>query len=124
MNSLPEIAPVDEFIPTPEDEAWACRAFNPGTALAADNGAPRTLREVIDDEGRAYRAWRTPAGDLLADTLDRLSQLLAWTGAANPRDHADRMDSWDAEIQARHYDRGYADGYEAARREFGPRPYN
>ena len=49
----------------------------------------------------------------LARQMDRLAQLVRWTGAATPEDHEGRMDVWDAEIAERQFDRGYAEGREA-----------
>jgi hypothetical protein len=84
------------------------------------NGQPATLVEVIDHEARAYRAWGTPIGDFLAGQMERLGQLVRWTGATTPRDHEERMDSWDDELRAQWFDRGYASGIEAARRALAP----
>jgi hypothetical protein len=81
------------------------------------NGQPVSLAETIDHEALAYRAWRTAEGDFLAEQLERLAQLVRWTGASTPREHLDRMEVWDASIREQHFEQGYAEGYEAARRE-------
>ena len=52
--------------------------------VAAVDGRPTTLAELVDHEALAYRAWGTPEGDFLARQMERLSQLVRWTGA----DHA------------------------------------
>jgi hypothetical protein len=80
------------------------------------NGRPTTLAEIIDDEARAFRAQGTPAASLIAETLERLSQLVAWTGASTPQEHIDRMAVWDDELRQQWFDRGYSEGLEAGRR--------
>jgi hypothetical protein len=69
----------------------------------------------------SYLAWNDEFGAFIAEHLERLAQLVRWTGATTPADHNDRMEVWDDEISTRHYDRGYEDGLEAARREYGLR---
>jgi hypothetical protein len=130
MSSLPHASladdagffPADEPGPSLTDEAWAANEFNrthaePATRTVPVNGQPVTLAGIVDDEARAYRAWHTPEGDFLAEHLERLGQLIQWTGAATPAEHEDRMAYWDEEIRAKEFDRGYAEGMEAARRE-------
>ena len=134
MNSLTEIITTDEFNPTPDDEAWAAREFNvhraeldPRTVpvlpvnghvhIVPANGQPVTLAEIVDHEAMSYRAWHTPEGDFLADQLERVSQLIAWTKATTPQEYVDRLEVWDEEIRVREFDRGYSEGVEAARHE-------
>jgi hypothetical protein len=83
------------------------------------NGQPTTLPEVVEHEARAYRAWRTPEGDFLAEQLERVAQLIAWTRAASPDEYRDRLEIWDRQIADDHHRRGFAEGYEAARKELG-----
>jgi hypothetical protein len=89
--------------------------FLPDTAPS--NGEPRTLAEVVDHEAMAYRAWGTPEGDFLARQMERLAQLVRWTGARTPEEHEARMDVWDDEVRDQWYDRGYHEGVEAGRLE-------
>lgn len=85
---------------------------------AADPLAPpATLAEAVDREARAYRARGTPEGEFLARQLERLAQLVRWTGAAAPEEHEARMEVWDEELRRQWEDRGYAAGYDAGRRE-------
>lgn len=86
-------------------------------AAMPSNGEPMTLAEVVDHEARAYRAWGTPAGDFLARQMERLAQLVRWTGANTPEEHEARMDVWDDEVREQWYDRGYHEGQEAGRRD-------
>jgi hypothetical protein len=128
MHTVAEIIPMDDavFVPTPEDEAWACQAFNGGlaTSTASLNGQPVTLAEYVDDEARSYRSQGTPEAAFLASQLERIAQLVRWTGASTPADHEARMEVWDEEIRVREFDRGYSEGIEAARRELSPfRPH-
>jgi hypothetical protein len=81
------------------------------------NGQPMTLAEVVDHEAMGYRAWGNPAGDFLARQMERLAQLIRWTGAATPEEHEERMEVWDEEVREQWFDRGYHEGCEAGRRE-------
>jgi hypothetical protein len=81
------------------------------------NGQPMTLAEVVDHEAMAYRAWGTPAGEFLARQMERLAQLVRWTGATTPEEHEARMEVWDQEVREQWFDRGYHEGQEAGRRE-------
>ncbi len=107
----------------PHDLAIAPDRFPAGSdrSLAAAavpvNGQPMTLAEVVDHEAMAYRAWGTPAGDFLGRQMERLAQLIRWTGAATPEEHEARMDVWDEELREQWYDRGHHEGREAGRRE-------
>ncbi len=83
------------------------------------NGQPVTLAETIEHESMAFRAWGTPIGDFLASQMERLAQLVRWTGASTPEDHDARMEVWDAQIVQEHFDRGFWEGYSAARHELG-----
>lgn len=91
----------------------ACNAGHAATA----NGKPLTLAETVDHEALAYRAWGTPAGDFLARQMERLAQLVRWTGATTPEDHEARMEVWDDDLRRQWEDRGYEAGREAGRRE-------
>jgi hypothetical protein len=88
-----------------------------GVASVPANGQPMTLVEIVEHEAMGYGAWGTPEGDFLARQMDRLAQLIRWTGASKPEDYEARMEVWDDEIRDRFYDRGYHDGHEAGRRE-------
>lgn len=81
------------------------------------DGQPRTLAEIVDHEAMAYRAWGTPTGEFLARQMERLAQLVRWTGAATPEEHESRMEIWDDEVRDQWFDRGYQEGIEAGRRE-------
>jgi hypothetical protein len=127
MDSLPQtvmaddagLLPADDPGPSRADEAWAIAAFNPKPTVPTVpvNGQPVTLAHFVDDEARSYRAWHTPEGDFLAEHLERLGQLIQWTGATTPAEHTDRMDYWDVEIRTKEFDRGYSEGVAATRRE-------
>ena len=87
------------------------------SAVTPSNGQPSTLAEVVDHEAMAYRAWGTPAGEFLARHMERLAQLVRWSGAITPEEHEARMEVWDDEVREQWYDRGYHEGLEAGRRE-------
>jgi hypothetical protein len=100
-----------EAPPGPADNA-------PPPAQPADiNGRPTTLAELVDHEALAYRAWKTPEGDFLARQMERLAQLIRWTGATTPEDHEARMEVWEADLRQQWEDRGHAAGLEQGRRE-------
>ena len=86
-------------------------------ATVPSNGQPMTLAEVVDHEAMAYRAWGTPTGEFLARQMERLAQLVRWTGAGTPEEHEARMEVWDDEVRDQWFDRGYQEGLEAGRRE-------
>ena len=69
-----------------------------------------TLVEIVEHEALGYRAWGTPEGDFLARQMERVAQLIRWTGASTPEDHEDRMEVWDAEIRDRYWDMGFHEG--------------
>lgn len=48
--------------------------------------------------------------------MERLAQLIRWTGANDPKEHEARMEVWDEDIREKCFDRGYSEGYEAGRR--------
>lgn len=75
------------------------------------------LAERVEREATAYRARGTPDGDFLARQLERLAQLVRWTGANTPGEHEARMEVWDEELREQWFDRGYQEGVEAGRRE-------
>lgn len=79
------------------------------------NGEPVTLAEQIDSEARSYRDRGDSFGLFLARQLDRLAQLVSWTGAQTPEEHEDRMQAWDDLIRDQWFDRGYDAGIRAAR---------
>jgi hypothetical protein len=90
---------------------------DPPATPVAGNGQPTTLAELVDHEALAYRAWTTPEGDFLARQMERLAQLVRWSGARTPQEHEDRMEVWDADIRQQWEDRGYQAGYEQGRNE-------
>ena len=94
-------------------------ATNGQTSTVPINGQPTTLLETVQHEARAYRAWETPIGDFLAEQLERVAQLIAWTRATSPDEYRDRLEIWDRQIADDHHQRGFAEGYEAARKEPG-----
>jgi hypothetical protein len=97
-------------------EAQAGCQGEPSHSTAA-NGQPLTLAEAVDHEAIAYRAWGTPLGDFLSRQMERLAQLIWWTGAATPDEHDARMEVWDDSLRRQWEERGHAAGREAGRRE-------
>ena len=99
------------------DRLPAAGELAPVPPLIPSNGQPLTLAEVVDHEAMSYRAWGTPTGEFLSRYMERLAQLIRWTGATTPEEHEARMEVWDDEVREQWYDRGYHEGLEAGRRE-------
>src|SRR3954454_18522264 len=90
-------------------------------ALLPANGQPLSLAEQVDHEALASRARGDSFGLFLADQLDRLAQLVRWTESSTPEDYESRMEVYEQELRCRTYDRGFEDGLDAARSEYGLR---
>lgn len=72
-------------------------------------GAPALADQVVAAAEQLRRS-ASPVAGFLADQLERLAQLVAFTGAGSPRDFADRIAIHERDLLAREYDRGYSDG--------------
>ncbi len=83
-----------------------------GETLPA-NGQPVNMAEAIDHEALSYRAWQSPIGDFLAIQMERLAELILFTGATTPSEFADRLEVLDQEAREQHFDVGYQEGREA-----------
>ncbi len=94
--------------------ANARAAHHSSPASVPANGEPVTLADQVDHEALAFRSRGDATGRFLADHLDRLAQLVGWTGAQTPDEHEERMEVWEDEIRAKWYDRGYEAGLEEA----------
>jgi hypothetical protein len=111
------------FPPTCEGMTIATDALQPDREStrreesASGNGRPLPLAELVEQEAQHYRARGTFEGAFLARQMERLAQLIRWTGATTPEDHEARMEVWDEEIREQWFDRGYHEGYEAGRRD-------
>ncbi|MGP0070051.1 MAG: hypothetical protein ACLQGP_41435 [Isosphaeraceae bacterium] len=91
--------------------------IHPQPEMAPLNGQPMTLAEVVEHEMMGYRAWGTTTGEFLAREMERLAQLIRWTGASTPEEHEERIAVWDEEIRDQWFERGYQEGYEAGRHD-------
>ena len=94
-------------------------ALHTSPALVPANGEPVTLAEQVDHEALAFRSRGDAIGRFLADHLDRLAQLVRWTGAQTPDQHEERMEVREDEVRAKWYDRGYEAGLEEASGVYG-----
>ena len=72
-------------------------------------GAP-SLADRVAAEADRFRRSGSPLAGFLADQLERLAQVVAFTGAQSPQDFADRLDVHERDLLASEYDRGFADG--------------
>ena len=74
------------------------------------------LADYVSLEAECYRSRRTTVSAFIADQLERIAQLIAFTSATTPDEFSDRLEIWDAEITESHFERGYAEGFEAGLR--------
>lgn len=88
--------------------AGAVEAPVPAPAPIA-GGAP-TLAELVAAEAGRLRRSASPIAGFLADQVERIAQLVAFTGARTPGDFVDRLEIHERDILAQEYDRGYSDG--------------
>jgi hypothetical protein len=65
---------------------------------------------MVAAEADRLRRSASPIAGFLADQLERLAQLVAFTDAQSPRDFADRIEIHERDLLAREYDRGFSDG--------------
>jgi hypothetical protein len=72
-------------------------------------GAP-TLADEVAAEAARLRRIGSPLAVFIADQLERLAQLVAFTGARSPQDFADRLEAHECALLAAEYDRGFSDG--------------
>jgi hypothetical protein len=98
----------------------ACGLISPcprkaGNAPWGDD-RPATLIQTVEREATAYRAIGTPEGDFLGRQMDRLAQLIRFTGAADGEEHEARMAVMEESVKEAEFDRGYAEGREAGLR--------
>jgi hypothetical protein len=86
-------------------------------APPAEGGA--SLADVIAAEAQAIRARRDPVASLMADELDRLAQLVTFTGATTPGDYRARLavleESRDEDQIRRAYAQGFDHGFQDGR---------
>jgi len=121
----------DLTIPAPGSDGWrvlepcdlagaeeALARGGPAPAVAVEEipapapiagGAP-SLADRVAAEADRFRRSGSPLAGFLADQLERLAQVIAFTGAQSPQDFADRLDVHERDLLASEYDRGFADG--------------
>jgi hypothetical protein len=119
----------DLTVPAPGSDGWrvlepcdlagaveALARGGPAPAVAVEEipapiagGAP-SLADRVAAEADRFRRSGSPLAGFLADQLDRLAQVVAFTGAQSPQDFADRLDVHERDLLASEYDRGFADG--------------
>ena len=73
---------------------------------------PADLAVRVERAARLARRHATDRPDddaaaLIADNLERLAQLLAWTDAKTAAEHRDRMEVWDDQLRGQWFSRGY-----------------
>jgi hypothetical protein len=111
LADLTRPTPEGHAILEPSDLAGAEEALRRGGPAPAPlaGGAP-SLADLVTAEADRLRRSASPIAGFLADQLDRLAQLVAFTGAQSPRDFADRIEIHERDLLAREYDRGFTDG--------------
>jgi hypothetical protein len=93
----------------PHDLAAAEEALRHGGPAPIAGGAP-SLADLVTAEADRLRRSASPIGGFLADQLERVAQLVAFTGAESPGEFADRIELEERDRLAREYDRGFEDG--------------
>ncbi len=78
---------------------------------------PRTLEQSIRDESRAYGETGTPMGAFLSRQLDRLAQLIRFTGAETGEDFEARFAVMEDDVRDEAFRRGYNEGQNAGLRQ-------
>ena len=115
MSSLHTVRPALQ-----PDRKLACVHSLPHLANPVNlSTEPLTLAEIVDHEALAYREWHTPQGDFLARQMERLAQLIRFTGANDGEEHEARMDVMENDVREEAFNRGYYEGKQAARSELG-----
>jgi hypothetical protein len=96
-------------------------------APAPRKGVGADLADRLDTAARTARrhALDRPADDaaaLIADALERLAQLVVWTGGRTAAEHLDRLEVWEEQIRGKAWEEGYAaaEARAAETRTFGP----
>jgi len=72
-------------------------------------GAP-SLADRVAAEADRFRRSGSPLAGFIADQLERVAQLVAFTGAQSPDEYLDREEQEHCDLLAREYDRGFEDG--------------
>jgi hypothetical protein len=100
-----------QFILEPYDLAGAEEALHRGGPAPAPvaGGAP-SLADQVAAEAARLRRIGSPLAVFIADQLERLAQLVAFTGARTSQDFADRLEAHECALLAAEYDRGFRDG--------------
>lgn len=71
---------------------------------------PQTLVEWVDHEALGYRAWGSDAGNFLAEQMERVAQLLRFTGATTAAEYAQRIEANEFSVAEQHFEHGYKEG--------------
>ncbi len=79
-------------------------------APAAIAGGAPSLADLVTAEADRLRRCESPIGGFLAGQLDRVAQLIRFTGARSPEQYQDRIEAHESDLLAREYDRGFSDG--------------
>jgi hypothetical protein len=121
-------APLQDLtIPFPGSDGWRvlepCDLAGAEEALARGGPAPAvedrsapiaggapSLADLVAVEADRLRRSASPIAGFLADQLERVAQLVAFTGALSPQDFVDRLEIHERDLLAREYDRGFSDG--------------
>jgi hypothetical protein len=91
------------------------RRISRPAAPPAEGGA--CLADRVAAEARQLRARGDDLARFMADELDRLAQLCAFTGATTPAEHRDRMTALEEGRDEDQIARAYAEGYTRGRHD-------
>jgi hypothetical protein len=79
-----------------------------------------SLFHHVRDEILRLRAQESRSGNFMADQLERVAQIIVFTGAETPEQYADRVFANEQAVQEQHFERGYQEGRESVLRYRNP----
>jgi hypothetical protein len=89
----------------PCDLAGAEEALRRGGPAPIAGGAPSLADLVTAEADRLCRS-PSPIAGFLADQLERVAQLVRWTGATTPEEHEARLEVWEESAREHAYEMG------------------
>jgi hypothetical protein len=79
-----------------------------------------SLLHHVRDEILRLRAQESRSGNFMADQLERVAQVIVFTGAETPEQYVDRVFANEQAVQEQHFERGYQEGRESVLRYRNP----
>ena len=79
-----------------------------------------SLLNHVKAEAIRLRARRGAHAAFVAEQLERIAQVIVFTGAETPEQYADRVFANEQAVQEQHFERGYQEGRESVLRYRNP----